>query len=223
MDHSLLPNRNGATLPAKYEAAKAALAECNRLDECKDWGDKAAALASYAKQADDKEMERTAMRIRARACRRCGVLLQEFEKANGANQNIKGGGAPKVRTRKDAAQEAGLSPDQAKNAVRVANVPKEDFEKQVESEEPPTVSNLAEQGTKKRQEDRPIYERQGMTKKAFQAGMHFRGHLSNMAGYTLEFDPQDVADGSLPDERKLILRSVETIERYLKQLKAKLR
>ena len=217
MDHSLLPNRNGATLPAKYEAAKMALAECNRIDECKDWGDKAAALASYAKQADDKEMERTAMRIRARACRRCGVLLQEFEKA----KNQHDAASRSAPTRTQAATQAGLSKDQAVNAIRVANVPKEDFEKQVESEEPPTVSNLAEQGTKKRKVV-PIYEEQGMTKKAFQAGMHFRGHLSNLAEYTSEFDPQEVADGSLPDERKQILQDIKTIEKYLKKLRAKL-
>ena len=92
------------------------------------------------------------MRIRARACRRCGVLLQEFEKANGKRTDLEpSGGEP---TRSQAATQAGLSKDQAVNAIRVANVPKEDFEKQVEGEEPPTITKLAEQGTKKRQEDR---------------------------------------------------------------------
>ena len=152
-------------------------------------------------------------------CRRCGVLLQEFEKANGKRTDLEpSGGEP---TRSQAATQAGLSKDQAVNAIRVANVPKEDFEKQVEGEEPPTITNLAEQGTKKRKVV-PIYEEQGMTKKAFQAGMHFRGHLSNLAEYTSEFDPQEVADGSLPDERKQILQDIKTIEKYLKKLRAKL-
>ena len=33
-------------LPVNYTAAKAALAECERIDECKSWSDKALALRS---------------------------------------------------------------------------------------------------------------------------------------------------------------------------------
>lgn len=33
-----------AQLPAAYEHAKAALAECASIDECQDWADEAAAL-----------------------------------------------------------------------------------------------------------------------------------------------------------------------------------
>ena len=46
-----LPDVSTARLPAAYEAASRAIAECERIDECKDWSDKAAALASYARQA----------------------------------------------------------------------------------------------------------------------------------------------------------------------------
>ena len=40
-----------AALPVRYEAAKRELAECERVDECASWAKKAAALASYARQA----------------------------------------------------------------------------------------------------------------------------------------------------------------------------
>ena len=59
-----------ARLPQTYESAKTALSECVALDECKSWADKAAALASYAKQANDDELMKMATRIRDRAIRR---------------------------------------------------------------------------------------------------------------------------------------------------------
>ena len=44
-----------ALLPETYKHAVDALARCESLDECKSWSDKAAALSSYAKQADDPD------------------------------------------------------------------------------------------------------------------------------------------------------------------------
>lgn len=43
---------SGASLPQTYENAKTALAECASIDECKDWSDKASALASYARMSE---------------------------------------------------------------------------------------------------------------------------------------------------------------------------
>lgn len=68
-----------ARLPAAYKAAQVALANCADIDECKSWADKAAALASYARQADDDTLQKHAMRIQSRAVRRCGELLKEFD------------------------------------------------------------------------------------------------------------------------------------------------
>lgn len=218
MNHSLLPAVGNATLPAKYEAAKVALAECNQMDECKDWADKSQALASYARQSQDKELENTAMRIRARAIRRCGELLQQVEKANGKNRGERGHEAPFCLTRKTAATAAGLSSDQAKDALRVSNIPQESFEKQVESDEPPTVTKLAEQG-KGSAKGAPLYEKLGMTKKAFQAGMYFRGELESHIKSMNLYDPQDVADGSTKEQRKGIKHNLELISKYHSTLK----
>ena len=66
-------------------------------------------------------------RIQARAIQRAGVILKEIEKAQGANQNIRDGAVPKV-TRTSAADDAGLSERQRKTAIRVANVPEQEFE-----------------------------------------------------------------------------------------------
>jgi len=146
-----LPDVSAARLPVTYESAKSALAECSRIDECQDWADKMQAMASYARQAEDDSLRRMCDRIQARAIRRCGDLLAAIEPARGANQNISDGNGTKV-TRKDVATEAGLSERQRVTALRVSNIPADEFEAAVESEQPPTVTELAKRGTAKRPE-----------------------------------------------------------------------
>jgi hypothetical protein len=161
-----LADADTAKLPETYERACKALAECDSIDECKDWADKAAAMASYARQAKDKTFFDYATRIRARAVRQAGELLQAIPaqpgKGSGGRPAEKRGSLasgerfPKASSttqrsksaRAQAAASSGLSPDQAKTAMQVANVPQADFEEQVESEKPPSVSQLAEQGKK---------------------------------------------------------------------------
>lgn len=217
INHAQLPAINGATLPQKYEAAKYALSECVKVDECKDWADKAAALASYAKQSKDEEMEKTAMRIRARAVRRCGELLSEIDAKH--TGRIRGDAPPNSSTRKSAASVAGLSPDQAKDAIRVAQVPQDSFESQVESDTPPTVTKLAEQGTKKA---KPIYEQLGMTKKCFQAGMYFRGDVECYLKATEKYAILDIVAGCTPAEKKELRRQLKEIEKFNRKLESEL-
>ena len=111
-----------------------------------------------------------AMRIRSRAVRRCGELLKEIEKGHGKNQNISRDAPTNVTTRKDAATQAGLSKDQAVQSIRVANVPEQEIEEQLESDAPPTITKLAEQGTRKlspieegMRKGIPVYEQLGTT------------------------------------------------------------
>src|SRR5580698_250274 len=136
-----LPSRSDSQLPQKYEAARAAIAECERIDECKTWSDKAAAMKAYAVMRDDRTMHNLALKIQLRAERRCGELLKQIAPASGARTDL--GRAP---TRGDAAREAGLSEHQKKTALRVAAIPEKEFNRQVESARPPTVTRLADQG-----------------------------------------------------------------------------
>jgi hypothetical protein len=130
-------------LPASYEAAKQALAECTRVDECKEWADKAAALASYARQAKDRSLLEYAQRIQLRATNRMGELLKLVEPGVNRFDRREGDLPP---NRKSAADAAGLSEHQRKTALRVANVPRDEFEAALSSGIPPSVTVMAERG-----------------------------------------------------------------------------
>jgi len=99
-----------------------------------------------------RECRRVAsMKIKGRAVRRMGELLKEIEPGNKQDRgggrpsregNIREGKTPDV-SRSAIAQAAGLSVDQAKQAIRVANIPRREFERLIDAEAPPTPAALA--------------------------------------------------------------------------------
>lgn len=93
----------------RYEQARTALAECARIDEASEIRDKASALAAYARQRDDRDLEVWVREIHLRACVRIGELSRELERADHGGS---GGGSkfPAVGTSKaQALADAGLS------------------------------------------------------------------------------------------------------------------
>ena len=93
----------------RYEQARTALAECARIDEASEIRDKAAALAAYARQRDDRDLEVWVREIHLRACVRIGELSRELERAEPGGA---GGGSkfPAVGTSKaQALADAGIS------------------------------------------------------------------------------------------------------------------
>lgn len=75
--------------------------------------DKAAALAAYARQRDDKDMECWVREIHLRACVRIGELVRELDRAEpgGAIDGERGGSTvqPDALSKDDAIADAGLS------------------------------------------------------------------------------------------------------------------
>lgn len=201
-----LPSIGTAALPANYQAATEALANCHRIDECKDWADKMAALASYAKQADDTTLHDFAVRISARAIKRCGELLQTF-------QTGPQGGRPKQNTegahgvsQRQAAASAGMSEHQERQAVSVANVPADVFEAAVESSPPATVTQLAEMG----KTSRPAPP-------GFVQATQLIGTVKDFAGFCRENPAAFIAGGIYPYEVMRVRADVAVIEAWLNE------
>lgn len=93
--------------------------------------------------ADDDSLRQMADRIQARAVRRMGELLKQFD-GKGNNQHTDA--TVSKRTQAQAARDAGISERQQVTSVRVANVPQEKFEAAIEQPRPATVTKLAEMG-----------------------------------------------------------------------------
>lgn len=188
-----------ARLPQAYEQAKAALANCASIDECQTWANKAEALASYAKQADDDTLRKQADRIQARAVRRCGELLKTFSNERARTDLDKG-----ALTQRQAASDAGMSVHQERQAVRLSNLPVEEFEAAVESEAPPTVTELAEMGKKTRE-----------APPGFKRATEAIGTLRRFAEFCNSNSPEDVAGGVYDYEVAALKQHVGVIDGWL--------
>lgn len=201
---------SSASLPRTYEAAKLALANCDQIDECKEWADKAAALASYAKQAEDDQLLNLSKRIKARALRRAGELLKQIDPSKGGRPAETGVGTHTSFSRGDAAAEAGMSKHQQVQATRVANVPRETFESMVESDAPPTATKLAEIGTAKK--PKPAVDLGGRDPKAFNRALHFVALIERYAGDLSAYDIGEILSCLDDDQRGRLRAAVSKID-----------
>jgi hypothetical protein len=200
-----------AALPALYETAKLALSECSRIDECQNWADKAAAMASYAKQAKDETLQRYAERIKARAITRCGELLKAIQpNPGGRPPNTREGALPSL-TREQAAEDAGLSEHQRKTALRVANVDPEVREALIESNNPPTITELAEMGKKPRN----IVDLGEINPRDYALATTAQGTLREFAAYCKSNDPIRIAKAFQPHEVAAMRRYVSAVDSWL--------
>jgi len=198
-----------APLPAVYEKATMAISECVNLDECKEWSNKAQALASYARQAADDKLEQMCKRIRARAIRRCGVLLKMFD----------GRGRPEINSvdahtnlsKVEAGKAAGLSKNQQVTANRLANIPEDDFDAQVEQAKVPTVTELSEQGKLQAAANREHLSKP--KPEGFAEAIHFKGALNELWEF-VDCDPQLILNGMDDDNKTKCVSMMETVKTW---------
>lgn len=191
---------SSAPLPVAYEKAKLAISECNNIDECKDWSDKAQALASYARQAGDDELEQMSKRIRARAMRRCGELLKMFD-GKGNNQHSRND-----PTKLQIGLDAGLSKDQQVTANRLSNISENDFNHQIESDQVPTLTQLSDQGKKKIDY---LYKPKPT---GFADAIHLKGALKELYGYTKKYDPEYIINAMDDIDKKEVSKIIGSLE-----------
>src|ERR1700731_490842 len=131
--HAPMPET--VNLPAKYQAARQALAAAAEVDEVKDIRDKAVAMEVYAKQAKDTELVAFATEIRKRAERRLGEIMEEEREAGKLAKGTRGtgrpkkGGSPKVPPKDvQSLAERGVDKHLADRARKAAAMPEAKFE-----------------------------------------------------------------------------------------------
>jgi N6-adenosine-specific RNA methylase IME4 len=83
---------NGTELVLYYDTACHALAKAVAVDEVKDIHDKAIAMAVYARQAKNRDLEADAVALRMRATRKLDQLRQAQKDSVGLNRGAAGGG-----------------------------------------------------------------------------------------------------------------------------------
>lgn len=214
-----LPRIDDAKLPIVYERATQALAECSRIDECKEWANKAEAIASYARQSRDETLRKMAERIQARAIRRCGELLKKIDTQPGKRTDLEP--SEGSLTRSEVANEAGLSRHQKVTALRVASVLAIEFERAVESDKPPTVTKLAELG--KLSKPQPLHDLGGIDPRHYARATELRGHLQRLVEFCKNNEPQDIASAYKQHEIEGIKQSVSQVEAWSESKMDKLR
>lgn len=132
--------------PTNYIAAREALAACLSFDECKDWADKYAALASYHKQRKDTALRDMAVRIQTRAEERIGELLLSIPRGKAQRASNGQISQQDPNTRHRIAKRVGIGSALKNRAIGIASVPKEIRNDRIEASPPISPTKLAQLG-----------------------------------------------------------------------------
>jgi hypothetical protein len=123
-------------VPIEYEEAIRSLQACVTLDEAKYWGDKADALAAWAKIYHSGDALRKAKQLKLHAFRRMGELASELRPQ--AKVSVSTGGQRFTNGPNSLLKEIGLTPNEASAATFISRLPKKAFEQEIDKERPRT-------------------------------------------------------------------------------------
>lgn len=111
----------------RYEAARNALAECQRVDEVKDIRDKAEAMAAYARQKNDRDLILWATDIKIRAERKFGELSSQIETRKGDRTDLTSFNDG-TKSKEQALSDVGVSKSEAWRCEQLAAMSDDHFE-----------------------------------------------------------------------------------------------
>jgi N6-adenosine-specific RNA methylase IME4 len=116
----------------KYDAACRALAEARSVDEVKNIRDKAVAMAAYARQAKNRDLEADAVELRMRATRKLDQLRQAQKEAVGLNVGqLRRGLSDNPRDDRPTLASQGIDKNLAHQARVLGAMDEADFERKV--------------------------------------------------------------------------------------------
>ena len=128
------PGHRSAGALVRYDAKCHAITGCIRIDEVKDIRDKAQAMASYARQAEDTAMVEWATEIKVCAERRAGEMMTAMKRASPQTANVNG----KAKTPaasvaggssyRESLESAGVNERTARRWQQLADIPADKFE-----------------------------------------------------------------------------------------------
>lgn len=123
-----------------------------------------------------------AARIRARAMRRAGEIAKQMMQPNHRPVADKYDGGDILMPKAKVQELSGFSERQLNTSLRVANIPEPQFVAQIESANPPTLTELARQGTQKREmPPDPETWLKGRDPKVFNAILHMSAAIEQYA------------------------------------------
>ena len=149
---TVLPQPAPKSLPAAFEDAKTALAECRNIDDAKLLRNKAMALVVFAQQAKDRSLIEDATEIRLRAERRAGEILREMEKNKGGVPGKTGRKGRPVLDATPKLADLGVTKSQSSNWQRLAAIEADALEARVDRAKRKAVNVLDGIGRRTRQE-----------------------------------------------------------------------
>ena len=122
---------------------------CGRERICNLEPSTAAGTRLEAGLSKDQQVTATPVAHKGRAVQQMGRILKEIP-ANKGGRPTETNTGNGISSRREVAEEAGLSKRQKDTALQVASVPEDVFEPQIESPDAPSITALAEQGTRQR-------------------------------------------------------------------------